>query len=111
MDDEDIAELGTHPETGAPISFVRSKTQVAMAKLREAGIPLYDVDALQEAANDQRRQASDLRAKASELEKKAGEFDGLVSICGRRDMELALKGMKLENGRVVFIDGDLIRQG
>ena len=105
-----VTVIGKHPVTGEPVTLEVDPCKQELARLRHEGIPLYEVGPLQSAATDIRRQASDLRDRAAELERKAGEYDALTSICGRRDMELAAKGMKLVNGRVVRVDGDRVRQ-
>jgi hypothetical protein len=105
MDPKQSIELGNNPATGKPVRLEVDPCKLAKAQLKEAGIPLYDVPALQEAIKQMREQANDLRAKAGELEQQIGQYEGLVSICARRDMELASKGMKLEDGRVVLTNG------
>lgn len=80
--------------------------QQAMAQLKGADIPLYDVDSLERSEQDLKAQANRLREQAQALDQQAEEHGALRMMCVRRDRELAEKGMILENGRIRLVDGD-----
>ena len=109
MSDKNVITMGSFQggmHSSRSVSVEVDKCQQAMAQLKEANIPLYDVDSLERNETELRTQARKLRQQADELEKQADERRALALMCGRRDRELAAKGMILAAGRIRMIDGD-----
>lgn len=109
--DKNIVDLGVTNIDGRRVELELNPCQQAMAQLKQADIPLYEVGALQEGAKDLDDQVRQLREKANKLEEQAGEYRVLAKMCERRDRELADKGMYLRDGRIRLIDGDHVQQG
>lgn len=93
---------------GRHVHLEVDKCQEAMAHLKNNDIPLYEVEALLQNAEDLRAQARTLRQQTDQLEQQAEESAALAKMCQRRDRELASKGMILINGRIRLVDGDNI---